>query len=240
MPAVDAGRRLSRELSHLVRDSLWATVDFIFPNDCLLCGCRLSSPEDRICRACITGISRLEPPEGRLSLRLGDGASRALPYLAVWSYDDPLQTLIHTMKYRGVWKLTRHFSQAMAELIGGHPPFSCSDWLVPVPLHRVRLRERGFNQSLKLAKGISRITQQPVVEALRRRKNTRMQAALSAEERRRNVRDAFRVRSKVRVTGRRILLVDDVLTTGATAEACARVLLEAGAFEVRLAVVARA
>jgi ComF family protein len=112
--------------------------------------------------------------------------------------------------------------------------------LVPVPLHPRRRRERGFNQSELIARAIEARTGCEIAPgALVRRKDTVPQADLGAAERRRNVAGAFAVRQRVRVTGRVVVLVDDVWTTGATALACARILREAGAVEIRLLSVAR-
>jgi ComF family protein len=112
--------------------------------------------------------------------------------------------------------------------------------IVPVPLHPRRLRERGFNQAGLIARELGRRVGRPCGEkALVRRLDTVPQAGLSAAARRRNVADAFVVRRKGQVAGQVVTLVDDVLTTGATAYACARALRAAGAREVRMLSVAR-
>jgi len=109
------------------------------------------------------------------------------------------------------------------------------DVVVPVPLHWRRRRQRGFNQAEALVRSLG----QPWQDALRRRRSTRSQTDLQAAQRHRNVRDAFVLRRRASVSGRLVLLVDDVATTGATLEACARVLRAAGAREVRALTVAR-
>jgi ComF family protein len=115
-----------------------------------------------------------------------------------------------------------------------------TDVLVPVPLHPRRLRDRGFNQASLIAREIGRRMGRPLVEgALVRRRETMPQTGLSAAARRRNVEDAFAVRRRGLVAGHVVTLVDDVLTTGATARACARALRAAGAREVRILALAR-
>jgi ComF family protein len=114
------------------------------------------------------------------------------------------------------------------------------DLVVPVPLAGSRGRRRGYNQAGLLATVLAEAAGQPLLEALRRRRSTPSQAAsASAEERRRNVAGAFAVRDGVALDGRRVLLIDDVATTGATLDACARPLLAAGAAEVRALTFAR-
>jgi ComF family protein len=113
------------------------------------------------------------------------------------------------------------------------------DAVVPVPLHWRKKWSRGFNQSELLARFIARRYSLPVVPALRRRQATAAQAGLTNAARRENVAHAFAVRSRDRVAGKRILLIDDVMTTGATAAACARVLRRAGAASVTLLALAR-
>jgi ComF family protein len=119
------------------------------------------------------------------------------------------------------------------------PEFRSMDLIVPVPLHRSRERERGYNQSALVARGLGQILGVPVSpRALRRNRGTRTQTELSAEERARNVEGAFEVRDPGKVAGLRVLLVDDVLTTGATLDAGAAALRKAGARQVYAAAVA--
>jgi len=144
------------------------------------------------------------------------------------------------MKFRA----RRRVAARLAELLLAAPDVRATldgaHVLVPVPLHPRRRRERGFNQSALLARALAGPTGLRVAEdALARREDTPPQTGLSAARRRANVARAFVVRRRPAVSGRIVVLVDDVLTTGATARACARALTQAGAAEVRLVTAAR-
>ena len=159
---------------------------------------------------------------------------------AVARYDDVARTLVHALKYGDRLDLAptlgRWMATAGCELVGN------ADALVPVPLHWRRLWARRFNQSAALAKAIGEVSGRPVLyDVLTRVKPTPQQVGLSRTERASNVQGAFRVPSAAKsdVQGRRVVLVDDVLTSGATVDACARSLLRAGAANVDVLVFAR-
>ena len=144
-----------------------------------------------------------------------------------------LRKLIHLYKYGKVRTLARPLSGLLAQAL---PRDEAFDAMVPVPLYWRRRLQRGFNQAELLARGLSRHSGVPVVKALGRVRPTPTQAGLSNSGRRLNVARAFRAQS---VQGKRILLIDDVMTTGATAAACALALKQAGARRVALLTVAR-
>jgi ComF family protein len=143
-----------------------------------------------------------------------------------------LRAIVHALKYDRRPSIARHLARRMRA--AGADVLSGADILVPVPLHRSRQRERGFNQAKHLAKHLGL----PVVNALTRTRSTSSQADLPASKRAANVRGAFAPR--VDVDGLIIVLVDDVATTGATLNACAAALLDAGATEVRALTAAKA
>ena len=161
-------------------------------------------------------------PRCRRTLRSVDRAR------SVGAYDGALRAIVHALKYEGRRTLARPLAALMrnrgSDLIIG------SDAVVPVPLHVSRRRQRGFNQAVDLAAGLGL----PVAQVLRRVRATAVQTSLPAARRHGNVRGAFvATRAAGALCGRTVLLVDDVSTTGATLEACARALKEIGVREVR-------
>jgi ComF family protein len=151
----------------------------------------------------------------------------------VGAYEGSLRSILQAFKYDRRRSLAAPLGRLMR--LRGADVLGDADCVVPVPLHWRRRWRRGFNQALDLARHL----EVPVRCALARHRNTRTQTDLPAEARLRNVRDAFVVTRPAAISGRRVVLVDDVSTTGATLEACARVLMAAGAAEVRTVTAAR-
>jgi len=154
-------------------------------------------------------------------------------------YDEIARQLVHSFKYGDRLDLAPTLGRWMAQ--AGGSLLAEADALVPVPLHWRRLWARRFNQSAALAQVAAGLCNVPIVHALKRVKATRQQVGLTASERATNVQGAFRVPppSRTEVAGRRLVLIDDVLTSGATLDACARALLRAGAASVDVLVFAR-
>lgn len=203
---------------------LWAKLQFISPPVCARCGTpfEIAVDDAQLCGACIA-----DPPAY-------DRARAALVY------GDVSRDLVLALKYQGrrdgLALLAGWMASAGADLLND------ASLIVPVPLHYLRLVRRGFNQSGWLAAALSRSSGVRLsVDALKRVRSTPIQGGLSAESRRRNVQGAFRVRKgrEALVKDQKILLVDDVLTTGATAEASSRALKRAGASCVDVLTLAR-
>jgi ComF family protein len=159
---------------------------------------------------------------------------------AVMRYSDASAQLVHQFKYADRLEAAPAFGRWMAR--AGAALLKDADLIAPVPLHRRRLFSRRFNQSAELARQVARLSGVPFVpDLLERVRATRPQVGLSGDARRRNVAGAFRVSEamKAAARGRNVVIVDDVMTTGATAEACARALAAAGARETRVLCLAR-
>ena len=239
-----------------------ALLDVVFPRTCLVCDDPLA-PEGReglrewFCPGCEAGLPRLEAPFCQVcgepyggaierEFRCSNCAGRRFAFqfaVSAFRASEGIRGLVHRFKYGR----ESHLREALAALLRhalDDPRLAAEplgEWvLVPVPLHRTKEADRGFNQSRELCRALSRQTGVPVVEGLRRVRVTATQASLNREERLRNMRGAFAPRAGAEVRGRRVLLVDDVLTTGATTNECARVLRrDAGAEKVVVITVAR-
>jgi ComF family protein len=227
-PCAVCARPLDEPLAGCVCRACWSRIVPLPPPLCAVCGDPL--PSWRTVSRAMARCARCR--RGRTAV----AASRA-----AGGYDGPLRAMLHALKYDGRRSLARPLGRLMRAAGGDLLPDACC--AVPVPLHPWRRLRRGFNQAADLAAALDL----PVTHALRRARATPPQTGLCATARRRNVRGAFvlspllsRRRHAALLEDRVVVLVDDVRTTGATLEACARVLESAGAREVRALTVARA
>lgn len=226
--------------------SIWAlarrAIGTALAQDCILCGA--GSGDALLCRNCARGLPALDaarcpvcalPAPGGATC--GTCLKSAPAYdatLAVWRYGFPIDKLVQSLKYEHRLALAGFFAEAM--LAGERP---AGDLLVPLPLSPRRLAERGFNQAIEIARPLARALRLPLeVEACRRTRDTVPQASLPWKERRSNVRRCFECAADL--TGKSIIVVDDVMTTGATLDEFAALLKRHGAARVTNWVVARA
>jgi ComF family protein len=239
-------------LAQGLRASLRLGLDTALPPLCP--SCRDLVTDNGLCPTCWSKLAFIAPPycprlgipfaydpgPGILSMQaIADPPAYQRARAAV-RYDDVARKLVQAFKYGDRLDLSPLLGRWMSR--AGQDLFAGADALVPVPLHWRRLWARRFNQSAALAEAISRESGIAVAHApLRRVKATAQQVGLSRAERATNVQGAFRVApsAKGEVTGRRLILIDDVLTSGATSDACARALLRAGAAQVDVLVFAR-
>lgn len=201
---------------------LRAILDLLFPPRCVSCG----AGGYWLCDACTDQVVFFEPPWPTLVDELWPlQAVRCAAHLS-----GPLRKAIHHFKYGGLRDLGAILGQILTDCWDADPlPVQV---IVPVPLHPQRERERGYNQSMLLAHELAQHTGLPVAEGvLLRVQSTPPQVGLNASERAANVRNAFRCRTED-LRGKRVLLLDDVLTTGATARSCARALIQGKASAV--------
>ena len=142
------------------------------------------------------------------------------------------RALVHAFKYGGYVHLSAFFAPLMHKTLRQNPEYFEAEWLVPVPIHASKKRERGFNQSHLLARDLSRLCGVPCAPLLARKVKTKSQTSLKREERLKNIKEVFICPDKTAVKGSAIILIDDVCTTSATLEECARMLKKVGAREV--------
>jgi ComF family protein len=228
-----------KRVSLFVKPSLYlirGLVDFVYPPVCFLCDGRIAGSVP-LCRSCLKILhSTMEVKLQSGNLRDFTLLSDELHFNGVvtgWHFTPELEALIHLVKYQGMKRLGRLLGKMAGRAFLPAPGPGGEGIMVPVPLHRVRLRERGYNQSEWIARGMSEDMGFPVsLSILSRKKQTLTQTKLSAPEREKNVRDAFTVKDPDAVKDKTVFLVDDVITTGATLNACALCLKEAGAASV--------
>lgn len=224
----------------------WATaaassiVEVLFPRRCAGCMRRGTW----LCEDCDAALPRFQPPWctrcgapiGKHPCRCNELPSALHAVRSVAAYDGWLREAIQAFKYHGETARAEHLAAILAPLLADLEPF---DYLCPVPLHPKRQRRRGYNQSRLLAEGVARIRGYRVKEVAVRVRETEQQARLGATARQANVQGAFAVSPAAQVHGARIVLVDDVLTTGATLGSCAAALMAAGAACVAAVTLAR-
>jgi ComF family protein len=204
----------------------------LLPPRCLLCGGRGQRPSLDLCGPCEQSLRPACPAVGPGPAPLGS-------LCAPFEYGYPLYYLLHALKYRGELAAGRVLGGLLGRRVTSLGLVREADVLVPVPLHPRRLAERGYNQSAEIARWVSRQTRSPVDPRLAARcRSTLPQVALHRPDRATNVRDAFVAGPGV--GGRRVVIIDDVTTTGSTLQALAEALLAAGAVEVDAWCVARA
>lgn len=234
----------------------------LFPSDCRICQKPLTNISSLpVCRACLDKIS---PLEGALCVLCGErlfghyfesdsgplcGACQQAPprfrrAVAYGAYEGELRELIHLLKYEGIRPAAKLLGELMRQCVANSGIATNRCLVIPVPLSASRRRVRGFNQAEEIARAFCREHGASGIQLdtslLVRRRETVSQTGLTREQRRANLRGAFAVTHRDNLQGRVILLVDDVMTTGATAGECARVLVRAGVEEVFVATVARA
>ncbi len=203
------------------------------------CDRLLLKNEERICCACWEKVTKISPADPTwkeiLERFLAEGVVNDILSCYLFEKEGVFQKVIHLLKYQGMKSIGVDLGCNIGKRMIECSYYSSADYLIPVPLHRLKARERGYNQSEYLCRGISQITGIPIGPGIiKRKKYTQSQTTLTIEERKLNVGGAFFLDPKYipAVKGKTFILVDDVITTGSTINACARELRSHGAQEV--------
>ena len=238
---------------------IYSSLNFIYPSRCPVCGERSDAfSTSPICRRCWSGIKQHEGPSCRICLEpfASEHATlcgRCLKERPLFTralncglYTGALKEAIHLLKFSSIKRLAKPLGMLLSGLclnggLTGCPPCPEISSIVPVPLSLQGLRQRGFNQTVLIGRVVSKALGIPLLaRLLYKKKDTPPQVGLFARERARNLRGAFGIISTGgKLKGERVLLLDDVMTTGATARECSKTLLKAGAEEVFVATIAR-
>ncbi len=216
-----------------------AAAQLLFPHFCAGCGTDVLHKDSSICGRCIHRLpdTSFHTLENNLVEKIFWGRIPVQAAMAAYYFtkDSLLQTLLHELKYRGNKELGFHLGQLMGVLLKESARFN-PDVLVPVPLHPKKEKERGFNQSTLLCKGIASVLNVPVEESLLLKKYPgSSQTKKNRLERWENVEVGFEKNPKASGSGKTVLLVDDVITTGATLEACGHILTDQNELVLQMA-----
>ena len=222
-----------------MRDVIDGALDLIYPPFCLVCG---QAGKNYLCAKCIEKIDIIKPPFCRKcgtpceSYYCSDCRLQEFVFECACSagiYDGVLSEAIHAFKYKGYGVMADPLAELMARCFPTTYLAGKTDLVMPIPIHSSRMVERGFNQATELTRRFCKMVSLPAeYDVLYKHKKTRHQVELSQELRAINLAGAFRVRHAEKIRGKRVLLIDDVFTTGATLDEAARTLHDAGAKSV--------
>ena len=211
--------------------SMWINdlLQLFYPRLCLICGNRLTEGEQYVCLHCFCDLPRANyhkrDPNPILKLFAGTIQLNEIASFLLFEKDGKVQRLIHAIKYYGNKRLAKHLGKIASLEMKSDGLFNDIDLLIPVPLHPKKERQRGYNQAEWIAKGIEQVFQCPIEKnALRRVIYTATQTRKTIYERHQTVEEIFALQNTDSLRGKHILLIDDVITTGATLNACIKTL----------------
>ncbi len=224
-------------------------IGLFFPKICLSCDERLLDSEQYLCSNCSKSLKFLEdfcPICGAPKMDNECRVCQTNEFLfdkarSAFMFNNVVQNMIHEFKYNEVTRIAKFFGTLSQKYIEKFQPFDHIDYIVPVPLHKVKKRTRGFNQSELLTREISKnMNWKHLPNLIKRKRFTETQTKLNKEQRKKNVSLAFKINPKYEIKGKNILLVDDVFTTGATANSITAALKEKQVNKVYVFTIARA
>lgn len=206
-------------------------ISLFYPRICEGCGQPLLKHEDVICSSCELSLPKTEYSKELMNpimkIFLGRIDLQAATSLYFFHKGNKLQGLMHKLKYNGIKEIGIRFGNHLGKELKEAPLFSDIDVVVPIPLHPKKQKKRGYNQAEMIAQGFAKTSSKEIVtNNLYRNTNTSSQTKKNREERWKNVEKVFNLKNPKQLEGKHILLVDDVVTTGATIESCAQTLKE--------------
>jgi len=216
--------------------------DFFLPRFCPSCKDKLTNSETVVCNSCLSKIKHTESDRTEIEFARkfkNEKIIKGFTSLFVFEKDKELQDIIHDLKYNGKFSIGIFLGKLLAAAINDKIHEWKIDLIVPIPLHHLKRAERGYNQSDFIAKGIKSVLIIPVkTNLIQRNRFTETQTSMNLVERKENMKDAFTYRRNKILQNKNVLLVDDVITTGATISECGRIILLSGAANVYAASVA--
>lgn len=240
----------------ILTEIIKGVVDFIFPSLCYVCKTKLQEEEISVCSFCFSNLELITFP---YCLRCGKPSRHTvcnecilMPHKfqkvrALGRYTGILKELILGFKYKRKLKIGKLLGKMLGEVLKKEKMVQGVDFIIPVPMYKVRLRDRGFNQSEILAQEVSKINSIPVMTGnlvqlfpSLPQKELKGEKEEQIRKRKENVANVFKVKNPAALKNKKILLIDDIYTTGATLDACSSTLLTSGVFSVICAVVGRA
>lgn len=222
-----------------MRLSIWRRLlDFVSPRMCVICGRRLSTAEEVMCGVCTsnlprTGFAIADNP--LLRMFFGIISVEKVTAFCYYSPGSPMSQAVYDMKYHDRPDVGVFLGKLMATELSSSDFFDGIDFLVPLPLARKRRRQRGYNQSRLLAEGISEVTRLPIADTVVCRTVFKeSQTRLSRHDRQQNVENVFSLKDGEQLCHRHVLLIDDIVTTGATVTSCAQELLKVEGLKISI------
>lgn len=223
----------------MLRSTIVSLLSLIFPRLCIMCYSETPNKGQQFCVECLINM----PYTNHFKKKSNASAKKfwgriifedAASLLNFYDYSD-VRWMIHKLKYEGRKDIGYTLGLIVGKKMNVSTYFNSIDLIIPIPLHKEKIIKRGYNQAFYIAKGISEVIDVPIRnDVIIKCKHTRSQTRMGRIERIRNVLDSFQLMDKNGISGRHILIVDDVLTTGATIEACARKLMEADNIKISI------
>lgn len=218
--------------THTIRNFFSGLLHLVYPETCTVCGESLRHGERLMCTTCLFDLPQIHIHSGEqnplIQLLAGQVYFVRASSFFYYSRENSYSDIIHDIKYRGKTQHGEMIGEMFADSLQKQNFFDSIDAIVPIPLHNKRLRERTYNQSEVIARGISRVANLPIIsDAIQRNVYTRTQTNKSKEQRKLNVDNVFEISNLQKLQGKHILLFDDVITTGATVLSCAQCIQQA-------------